>query len=262
METWKKWAIGVGVAVILGALAVGIYFGVTRSTSTLTPTATGTVAFQERGGTTTTVTTLLPTTLVPMTTSISPILPSSTTTTLRPVIKNSTTTKTTTTRRTTKTTTTKKPAPPPPVPQPTSKPEPNPNPNPNPPNPGGGGGGGGGDWTSGMSSWFNPCDPGQNHGWSCVGACDNPMDDNTVGVAVNAAQYRPEWCGKQMLEVQDVQKGTTLRLPVMDRCAACAAGGLDLTPAVVRLFGRTPCQDWSNPTCGADAAFPIRWRPV
>ncbi|KAI9010521.1 hypothetical protein DFJ74DRAFT_735360 [Hyaloraphidium curvatum] len=119
-----------------------------------------------------------------------------------------------------------------------------------------------GNWTfCGRASWYNVVDPAQNHGYAGIGSCDNPMDDYTPGVAVNAFQYNYTQCATRMqVDVLDVERGTARRLTVVDRCAGCPNQGLDLTPAAVFAFGRYAGKD--RPNWWEDAEFPVCWRFV
>ncbi|KAI9019152.1 hypothetical protein DFJ74DRAFT_676176 [Hyaloraphidium curvatum] len=83
-----------------------------------------------------------------------------------------------------------------------------------------------------------------------MGSCDNRIDDNSWTVAMNAAQYTG--CGR-CVEIRDLERGGTVRVTVGDRCAGCGYGSIDLTPAVLRAFGRNT-GNWG------DAEFPIQWR--
>lgn len=96
-------------------------------------------------------------------------------------------------------------------------------------------------------------DPKQNHGYRCVGTCDNYLDDSSVVVALNVQQYQSGMCRKQCVEIYDVEKRISRRFTVADSCAACGYGGIDLTPASLAAFGRTTV-GWE------DAEFPIQWK--
>ncbi|KAI9008698.1 hypothetical protein DFJ74DRAFT_739395, partial [Hyaloraphidium curvatum] len=122
------------------------------------------------------------------------------------------------------------PASPPPPP-----PAPAPAPAPQSPAPSGGGG-----WIEGFGTWYNACDPAQNHGYVCMGSCNgNYIDDSIPAVALNAAQYNHGLCFA-CIEVYDPSTGVTARFSVQDRCAGCAWGAIDLTPAAWRRLGNDP----------------------
>ncbi|KAI9015353.1 hypothetical protein DFJ74DRAFT_679854 [Hyaloraphidium curvatum] len=104
---------------------------------------------------------------------------------------------------------------------------------------------------SSRSRWSS--DPRQNHGFTCLGTCDNHLDDGSNVVAINVQQYQSWMCEKACVEVLDVEKGIAKRFRVADSCAACGYGGIDFTPASLAQFGRTTV-GWE------DAEFPIRWK--
>ena len=103
-----------------------------------------------------------------------------------------------------------------------------------------------------MSFFPARSDPAQNEGWSCQGACGNYLDDNSVVVAMNRDQYQGYVCQNACVEILDVDTGRTQRFQVADSCTGCGWGGIDLTLAGVRAFGRNP-YDWQS------MKFPIRW---
>jgi hypothetical protein len=57
-------------------------------------------------------------------------------------------------------------------------------------------------------------DPAQNHGYSCLGSCDNRLDDNSLVVALNAEQYQRSMCQRQCVEITDVSSGRVGRFVV------------------------------------------------
>lgn len=95
-------------------------------------------------------------------------------------------------------------------------------------------------------------DPGQNHGWSCVGSCDNRVTDDSMTVALNSGQYQSNYCERQYVEVLDVNRGSIGRFKIADRCMGCGWGGIDFTPAGWKSLGRGM----------GEGSFTIKWRFV
>jgi expansin (peptidoglycan-binding protein) len=73
-----------------------------------------------------------------------------------------------------------------------------------------------------------------------MGSCNgNYIDDSMPIIALNGAQYNHGLCYRGV-EVFDPSTGVTAQFQIQDRCAGCAFGAIDLTPAGWRRLGRDP----------------------
>ncbi|KAI9004467.1 hypothetical protein DFJ74DRAFT_759967 [Hyaloraphidium curvatum] len=98
-------------------------------------------------------------------------------------------------------------------------------------------------WISGHATYYHACDPAQNHGYSCLGACDNRITDEPSGppiIALNRQMYRPDMCGNQCVMIFDVQRGIYGTFTVGDACYGCGWGNIDFTAGALSVFGRGP----------------------
>ncbi|TXT07521.1 hypothetical protein VHUM_03241 [Vanrija humicola] len=95
-------------------------------------------------------------------------------------------------------------------------------------------GGSGGYNIQGKSSFYSVVNPGENHGYSGLVACQGlgTFTDNDWIAAVGDAHYQGgSACGKK-IEIRDKSTGNVQTVTIVDRCAGCEYGHVDLTPPV------------------------------
>ncbi|WOO80600.1 uncharacterized protein LOC62_03G004126 [Vanrija pseudolonga] len=93
--------------------------------------------------------------------------------------------------------------------------------------------GSGGYNIQGKVSFYSVQNPGENHGYSGAVACSGAKyTDNDWIAAVGDAHYQGgSACGKK-IEIKDQKTGNVQQVTIVDRCAGCEYGHVDLTPPV------------------------------
>lgn len=114
--------------------------------------------------------------------------------------------------------------------------------------------GSGGYNIQGVASFYSVQNPAENHGYSGAVACSGAKyTDNDWIAAVGDAHYQGGAnCGKK-IEIKDNKTGNVQQVTIVDRCAGCEYGLVDLTPPVWRALHNGNDQD---------GLFDISWKFV